>query len=161
MATATAKVMTKTMVPMWWQRQWQWWYGNGNDWDLKVGAWCGFVVVFFCGVDIIFYLWCVDPRSFSCSFYYMRWEPVPTCSLWVLFHMFLLNLWYETYVHHWEFLVPLFLVVILLNFDLIQDYVLNLEFTVPTFLVVMFLIELWSNHAQKINWESSAGWTVF
>ncbi len=30
---------------------------------------------------------------------------------------FLLNFWNETYVHYWEFIVPLFLVVTLLNFD--------------------------------------------
>jgi hypothetical protein len=39
------------------------------------------------------------------------------CSLWFSFQMLLLNFWYETYVHYWEFIVPLFLVVILLNFD--------------------------------------------
>jgi hypothetical protein len=49
-------------------------------------------------------------KIFFKFFYYMRWEPVPMFFV-VLFQMFLLNFYNETYVHYWELIVPLFLMV--------------------------------------------------
>ncbi len=49
-------------------------------------------------------------KIFFKFFYYMHWEPVPIFFM-VLFKMFLLNFLNETYVHYWELIVPLFLMV--------------------------------------------------
>ncbi len=73
------------------------------------------------GVKIFFRFFCyMHKNNFSGNFFieqkYKRSALSSTvnqyqCSLWYLFQMFLLNFLNETYIHNWELVVPLFLVV--------------------------------------------------
>ncbi len=126
-ATATATATAKAMVAMWWRQQWRQrrqQRRRRRRWRLKsqcsVWLWCG---VLWCWYTLYY----CDPvtsgvwirRKIFCKFFLLTTciGNQNQCSLWFLFQMFLLNFWYETYVHCWEFIVPLFLVVTSLNYD--------------------------------------------
>ncbi len=89
------------------------------------------------------YLWCVDSewRSFSSSFTTCDGNQYQ-CSLWFLFQMFLFNFLNETYVHYWELMVPLFLVV-MFHWTLILE-ILH-RGLIPKVLRVGYLPELFSS----------------